>query len=98
MEYLRNSSHTLGKARERAKLAEHMVKVMEAIEFKRSGEKSADAKKADARTSLKYQEAIVEDAAATGELTKLYALREAASAVIEGWRTESATMRQATKM
>jgi hypothetical protein len=93
MEYLRDSAHKLGAARTRARHAESMLKHIEALEFKKSDAKSADAKKADARTSDRFIEAIFEDAVATGELTKLYALREAASAVVESWRTESATIR-----
>lgn len=93
MEYLRNSAHDLGTARTRARLAENMLKHVEALEFKKSDAKSADAKKADARTSDRFMAAILEDAAATGELAKLYAMREAAAAVVESWRTESATIR-----
>ena len=98
MEYLRNSAHTLGKARERAKKAEHMLNHTEALLFKISAEPSDAKRKADARTQPRWLEAANEDAEATGELAKLYALREAASAVIEGWRTESATFRAATKL
>ena len=93
MEFLRDSSHKIGKARERARLAEHMLKHIEALEFKKSDAKSAEAKKADARTSDRFVEAITEDAVATGEMAKIYALREAAAAVVESWRTESATLR-----
>ena len=93
MEYLRDSAHKLGKARERAKKAEHMLDHTEALLFKMSAESSDAKRKADARTQQRWLDAAQEDAEATGELAKLYALREAASAVIEGWRTESATYR-----
>ena len=98
LEYLRKSAHTLGKARERAKLAEHLIKHTEALQFKLSTATTADGKKADARTSDRFVAAIHEDAIATGELAKLYALREAASAILESWRTQEATLRQATRL
>jgi hypothetical protein len=70
-----------------------MVKHVEALVAKMSDGKSADAKKNDARTSDKFMAAITEEADADGELAKLYALREAAAAAIEMYRTESATFR-----
>jgi hypothetical protein len=60
---------------------------------KASEEKSAEARKADARCSDEYVDALNEDAFAAGELAKLYALREAASMKIEAWRTEQSNFR-----
>jgi hypothetical protein len=98
MDYLRETVGKLGKARERARLAENMIKHVEALEFKLSDAKTEAGKKADARTSQRFLDAIAEDAVACGELTKLYAAREAASTVVEAWRTQSATLRSATKL
>lgn len=93
MEYLRSSAVELGKARARADLASAMVKHVEALMFKASDETSNDRRTADARTSQRYIDAINEDAEAAGELTKLYALREAAATRIEIWRTQSSNIR-----
>ena len=94
MEYLRNSAFDLGKLSERQRKAEKMIGHVEALQFKMSSATSADAKKADARASDAYVDAITEDAVSTGELRKLYALREAAQAVVDAWRTQEASNRQ----
>lgn len=91
--FLRDSAKALGEAKARAVKAEHMVKHIEALHSKMSTASSAEARKADARCSEEYLEAINEDAFAAGELAKLYALREAAAMKCEAWRTEQATLR-----
>lgn len=98
MAYLRDSAHDIGKWRKRSRECEHMLKITEALEYKSSDAKNEGGRKADARTSPRYQEWAVDDAKAAGEIAKVYALREAASAVVEIWRSQSATMRQATKL
>lgn len=97
LEYLRNSAHALGEATKREKRAEHMVKVQEGFGYQMA-EGAAESRKSQARTAAKYIEAVEEHATAYGESRKLYALREAASAVIESWRTQQATLRHATKL
>lgn len=93
LDFLADSAGALGAARERAKLAESKIKHVEALMFKASDATSNDRRQADARTSEAYVAAINEDAEATGELAKLYALREAAAALIEAWRSQEATWR-----
>lgn len=93
LDYLADSAGKLGAARERAKLAEHKIKHVEALMFKASNETSNDKRQADARTSEQYVKAIQEDAEAAGEMANLYALREAAAALIEAWRSQEATWR-----
>lgn len=93
LDWLRDSAIDIKMARERMKIAENMVKVQEAFGFKLSEAKSAEARKADARTSEKYIAAIKEEAEAFGEFEKLKALREAAALKIETWRTEQANFR-----
>lgn len=83
----------IGAAKERTIKAGHMLKHIEALEFKLSEAKSVDAKKADARTSKRWLDAIREDAVAAGEYERLKALREAAALKIDSWRTEQATIR-----
>jgi hypothetical protein len=70
-----------------------MVKHVEALMMLASEEKSVEARKADAKTTDKWVEAVEAEAAAAGEWEKLKALREAASAKIEAWRSESANYR-----
>ena len=91
--WLRDHAVEIGKAKARAVKAEHMLKHIEALEFKASIASSNDAKKADARVSARYLAAIIEDAEAAGEYERLKSLREAAAMRIEAWRTEAANFR-----
>jgi len=93
LSFLRDSAGELGEARARAIKAGHWLKHVEALEYKASDARNEAGRKADARTSERYIEAIYEDADAAGELAKLYALREAAAAKIEAWRSQSANYR-----
>lgn len=93
LDFLRDSATDLGLAKARAVKAGHMIKHIEAIEFKASDATSNDKRQADARTSDAYVDAINEDAYAAGELAKLQALREAAAMKIESWRSEQANYR-----
>jgi hypothetical protein len=93
LSFLRDSAAELGEARSRAIKAGHWLKHVESLEYKASDSRTEAGRKADARTSERYIEAIYEDADAAGELAKLYALREAAAAKIEAWRSQSANYR-----
>ena len=91
--FLRDSAIAVGAARATLIKAEHMVKHVEALMMLASEEKSVEARKADAKTTDKWVEAVEAEAAAAGEWETLKALREAASAKIEAWRSESANYR-----
>lgn len=93
LDWLRDSAGDLASAKARAVKAGHMLKHVEAFEFKMSEASSNDKRQADARTSDAYVDAINEDALAAGELAKLQALREAAAMKIEAWRSEQANYR-----
>jgi rhamnose utilization protein RhaD (predicted bifunctional aldolase and dehydrogenase) len=93
LDYLRDSARDLGDAKARLVKAGHMLKHVEAIEYKKSDAKTAEAKKADARTSETFMSAIVEDAEAAGAYEMMKALREAAALKIEAWRSEQANYR-----
>ena len=93
LDWLRDSAADLGDAKARAVQAGHMLKHIEALQFKMSDASSNDNRQADARTSQEYVDAINEDATAAGELEKLRALREAAAMKIEAWRSEQANYR-----
>jgi hypothetical protein len=51
LDWLRDGARDLGAAKERLVKAEHMARVVEALETKRSAAKSAEARKAEARTT-----------------------------------------------
>lgn len=93
IEFLIHSAGEIGRAKERSERAGKMIGHIEALMAKASDEKSADARKMEARASEKYLEAINECAEAEGEMAKLYSLRQAATMKIEAWRTFCATQR-----
>lgn len=93
LDWLRDSAHLLGQLAEASMNSSNLVKHTEALLFLASDEKSAEARKADARCKAKWIEATEEEAKAHGELVKLKALREAAAAKIEAWRSEQANFR-----
>ena len=92
LHWLVENAKAIGKAKEKAVLAEKMVGHIEAVEMKKAGGAVA-AQKRDARASLAYRQALFEEAQAAGEYEVLKSLREAAAAKIDAWRTESATHR-----
>lgn len=93
LDFLRDSADAVGKARARLIRSGHMVKHIEALLTLASEQRSVEAKKCEAKTDTRWLEAITEEAEAAGEFEKLKALREAASAKIEAWRSESANYR-----
>ncbi len=93
LDWLRDTAAEIGEAKARSIKAGHWLKHVEALEYKKSEGRNESMRKADARTSETFLEAIMEDAEAAGELAKLYALREAAAAKIEAWRTQGANYR-----
>lgn len=95
LRWLATNAAEIGEARARLVKAGHMIKHVEALQYLRSAEKTVDAKKADVRASKKWLEAINEEAEAAGEFEKMKALREAAAAKIEAWRTQEASNRAA---
>lgn len=93
LNFLRDNAEELSLAKQRAVKAEHMLKHLEATLFRSSEAGSADARRAEARASERYLSQAIEEAVSHGELAKLYALREAASMLIEAWRSQEATLR-----
>lgn len=92
VDFLRDNAIAIGKAKERLVKAANMLKHIEALEFMKA-EGSNDVRRYSSRTAETYKEGIIEEAQAAGEFEKLKALREAASMVIETWRSEQATFR-----
>ena len=93
VDYLRDSSPKIGAARMDVQRSESMIKHIEALMFLASTRSSVDAKKAEARASERWIEAVEKHAVAVGEFEKLKGYREAAAAKLEVWRTMSANLR-----
>ncbi len=93
LEWLVKNAKALGKAKEQAVLAESMTKRVKALEMARSEAKTVAEKERDALASDAYLRAIQEEAEAAGEYEKLRALKDAATARIECWRSITSTAR-----
>jgi hypothetical protein len=93
LSFLRDSARDIGAAKARCIRAGHMLKHVEALEYKASTASSIEGRKNDARTSEAYLSAIDEDAEATGAFEVMKSLREAAAMRIEVWRTQSSNYR-----
>lgn len=94
LRWLAENASIVGQARARLVKAGHMIKHVEALLYLSSDEKTVDAKKASVRASKRWLAAVDEEAEAAGDFEKMRALREAASARIDAWRTESASLRR----
>ena len=97
LRWLASNAAEIGAARARIVKAGHMVKHVESLLFLASAEKTVDAKKADVKTSQMWIDATNEEAEAAGEFEKMKALREAAMARLDCWRTESASNRASVR-
>ena len=93
LEWLVKNAKALGKAKEKAVLAESMTKRIRALEMARSEGKSIAEKERDALASQAYLEAITAEAVAAGEFETMRALKDAATARIECWRSITASAR-----
>lgn len=92
LDYLRDNARAIGQARKQLILKEKMVKHVVAL-LKKGFEGSQATREMEAYASDKYVKAITEEAEAAGQYEEMRALREAASAKIEAWRSEQATIR-----
>lgn len=97
LDWLRDGAKALGEAKRRAVLAERMVKRVKAIEMKRSDATTASAREADAECSDAMLTAITEDAEAAGAFETQRALKDAAGAKLDVWRTLRASERMMAK-
>lgn len=93
LEFLKKNAIDMGNARRRQIFAEKRRAHVEALAMKAHGHLPVAAQQREARASQMYLDCITEEAEAAGEFEKLKALREAMSAVIEVFRTESANYR-----
>jgi hypothetical protein len=93
LEWMVKNAKALGKAKGKAVLAESMTKRVKALEMARSDAKTVSEKERDALASEAYLEAIQAEAEAAGEYETMRALKDAATARIECWRSLAATQR-----
>jgi hypothetical protein len=93
LNWLVSNARALGKAKEKAVLAESMTKRIKALEMSRSEAKTVAEKERDALASQAYLDAITDEAKAAGELETMRALKDAAIARVEAWRSLQATQR-----
>ena len=98
MDYLRTSSITMGKARERAIRAHHMVKITRAMVMRQHDDIAVSKADILAMTSEQYMKAVLEDAEAAGDFEKLKSLQSAALQRIEVWRTASSNVRASARL
>jgi len=94
LEWLVKNARTLGELKRQQVLTESMTKRVKAIEMARSDAKTIAEKERDALASEPYLEAITAEASAAGAYEECRALKDAAMARIEAWRSLSATQRQ----
>jgi hypothetical protein len=93
LNWLVSNARALGKAKEKAVLAESMTKRIKALEMSRSEAKTVAEKERDALASQAYLDAITDEAKAAGEYETMRALKDAAIARVEAWRSLQATQR-----
>lgn len=92
LNYLRDSAQRIGELTADARMREHMLKHIKALEMKKS-EGPISAQERDALASEAYFKGLNDDAAAASALAVERALREAAAMKIEVWRTQSSNWR-----
>lgn len=92
LDFLRDSAEMMGELTRVALLSEDYIKHVVALEMKKV-DGPANAQEREARASDAYRDAITVAASNAGELAKMKALREAAAAKIEAWRTASSNYR-----
>ena len=85
--FLVESAEEMGELEKQARLAEHMVKHVEALQMKKWNEESVAAQNREARASQEFLKAITEDAVCCGEKRKLMARRQAAETTISVWQS-----------
>lgn len=92
LHWLIDNAAEIGRAVEAATLTERLVGHVEALQSK-AAEGSDARRKEAARTSAEYLRAIYAEAKAAGSLAELRSRRDAHSARIEAWRSQSANHR-----
>jgi hypothetical protein len=93
LEWLLKNARALGEAKRDQVITESMTKRVKAIEMAKSEAKTVAEKERDALASNAYLMAIEDEAKAAGHYEHMRALKDAATARIEMWRSLNATQR-----
>jgi hypothetical protein len=93
LEWLLKNAKALGEAKRDMVITESMTKRVRAIEMAKSDAKTVAEKERDALASNAYLIAIEDEAKAAGHYEHMRALKDAATARIEMWRSLTATQR-----
>lgn len=93
LDFLFESAKDIGEARRQQIFSEKRRAHVEALEMKKHNHLPVSAQSREARASQAYLDCIEEEARAAGEFEVMKARREAASATLEIYRTESANYR-----
>lgn len=93
LEWLVKNAKAIGEAKKQAVLTESMRKRVRAIEMAKSDAKTVSDREREAEASNAYLMAIEDEAKAAGHYEFLRALKDAATAKIECWRSLNATQR-----
>lgn len=94
LDWLVTNARNLGELKRQQVLTESMTKRVKAIEMARSDAKTVAEKERDALASDAYLAAITAEAEAAGAYEEARALKDAAGARIEVWRSLTSTARQ----
>lgn len=94
LDWLVANARQLGELKRNQVLTESMTKRVKAIEMARSDAKTVAEKERDALASQAYLDAITAEAEAAGQYEEARALKDAAGARIEVWRSLTSTARQ----
>ena len=94
LDWLVANARQLGELKRNQVLTESMTKRVKAIEMARSEAKTVAEKERDALASQAYLDAITAEAEAAGAYEEARALKDAAGARIEVWRSLTSTARQ----
>jgi hypothetical protein len=93
LDWLRDNAEDIGEAKRQAVLTQHMVRHVRALIMKSHSDMPVSAQEREAMASTQYRDACLAEAEAAGAFETLRALREAAAAKIEAWRSEQANYR-----
>lgn len=93
LEWLVKNAKALGEAKRQAVLTESMRKRVRALEMAKSDAKTVADREREAESSNAYLMALEDEAKAAGHYEYLRALKDAATAKIECWRSLNATQR-----
>lgn len=81
-----------------ARLAESLLKHVEAVEMKKHAELPVSAQQREARASFAYKRQAEDDAVKYAKLIALKGRREAAAYVLDVWRSQNANARTSTRV